>query len=165
MTQSHPISSNFSCNLKRTDLKKTPRFSPARWTASKFYLSAISCNFIQFSSIFINFLQFSSIFSSKFPNFAQFSSISLNLPQFSSIFINFFQFSSVFLNFSSLSNLIQFEFINFRRSRKWKSNFRNFSKQLLLSSNYYDIFNSDVKASLPALTFIISRGDVSLFSG
>ena len=119
-----------------------------------FQFSLIFPNFPQLSSIFIDFFLKIPQFHTIFFIFLQFSSIFFNFPQFAPIFINFFQFSSIFLNFSSLSNLIQFEFINFIRSRKWKPNFQNFSKQLF----NYDIFNSDVRASIPALTFLISRG-------
>ena len=123
-------------------------------TSPIFATFSIFFNFPQFSPTFINFHWFFPQNSPISHNFLQFSSIFFNLPQFAPIFINFFQFSSIFLNFSSLSNLIQFEFINFIRSRKWKPNFQNFSKQLF----NYDIFNSDVRASIPALTFLISRG-------
>ena len=83
-----------------------------------FQFSLIFPNFPQLSSIFIDFFLKIPQFHTIFFIFLQFSSIFFNFPQFAPIFINFFQFSSIFLNFSSLSNLIQFEFINFIRSRK-----------------------------------------------
>ena len=148
-------------------------------------------NLLQFSSISSNFINFSNFCNfSNFSNFPQLSLISPNFHQFSSVFINFHQYFPQ--NSPILLNFLQSPWIcpNFHQFSSISSNFPQFSStfpvypiwsNLNLSilegvesenpiskisrNNYYDIFNFDVKASLPALTFIISRGDVSLFSG